>query len=203
MLTWDVKQQKQTNKQSSLVVTYWKRTHLLAILCVVFSCVCATCPYVSWSTSELRVRSVPLNMFKPSSAFYWVFQGDASFMDPFCYLRFTFVFIILSCLFLATLWSTDLLALFLYDVTLCFVTFPYGASGQVWYLIVSIPDLCLLYFYGNLSSLAIILLRKRELVVLLYLFVGFCVLCFFLMVLCVVLRSVIVVFLGHTHLLFV
>ena len=25
-----------------------------------------------------------------------------------------------------------------------FVTFPYGFSGQVWYLIVSIPDLCLL-----------------------------------------------------------
>ena len=29
-----------------------------------------------------------------------------------------------------------------------FVTFPYGVLGQVWYLIVSIPDLCLLsYFY--------------------------------------------------------
>ena len=28
------------------------------------------------------------------------------------------------------------------------VTFPYGVSGKVWYLIVSIPDLCLLlYFY--------------------------------------------------------
>ena len=34
------------------------------------------------------------------------------------------------------------------DVSLCFVTFPYGALGQVWYLIVLIPDLChLLYFY--------------------------------------------------------
>ena len=29
-----------------------------------------------------------------------------------------------------------------------FVTFPYGVPGQVWYLIVSIPDLCLpLNFY--------------------------------------------------------
>ena len=29
-----------------------------------------------------------------------------------------------------------------------FVTFPCGVLGQVWYLIVSIPDLCLLtYFY--------------------------------------------------------
>ena len=28
------------------------------------------------------------------------------------------------------------------DVFLRFVTFPYGVLGQVWYLIVSIPDLC-------------------------------------------------------------
>ena len=27
---------------------------------------------------------------------------------------------------------------------LCFVTFSYGVSGQVWYLVVSIPDICLL-----------------------------------------------------------
>ena len=29
------------------------------------------------------------------------------FLEPFCYLCFTFVFIILSCLFLAALWSPD------------------------------------------------------------------------------------------------
>ena len=35
------------------------------------------------------------------------------------------------------------------DVFLCFVTFPYGVLGQVWYLIIWIPDLCLLpYFDG-------------------------------------------------------
>ena len=27
----------------------------------------------------------------------------------------------------------------------CFVTFPYGVPGQVWYLVVSIPDLYFLY----------------------------------------------------------
>ena len=36
----------------------------------------------------------------------------------------------------------------LLDVSLCFCHFPNGASGQVWYFIVSIPDLCLLYFYS-------------------------------------------------------
>ena len=33
------------------------------------------------------------------------------------------------------------------DVFLCFITFPYGVSGRLWYLIVSIPDLCLLHYY--------------------------------------------------------
>ena len=45
-----------------------------------------------------------------------------------------------------TCWErADLLAL-LYVMFYCvFVTFPYGVLGQVWYLIVSIPALCLLY----------------------------------------------------------
>ena len=29
----------------------------------------------------------------------------------------------------------------------CFVSFQYGVSGKVWYLVVSIPDLCLLLYY--------------------------------------------------------
>ena len=63
-----------------------------------------------------------------------------------------FVFVMLSCPFLflsvhcslvATCWErADLLAL-LYVLFYCvFVTFPCGVLGQVWYLIVSIPDLC-------------------------------------------------------------
>ena len=32
-------------------------------------------------------------------------QGGVSFVDPFCYLCFEFIFVILSCLFLKTLWS--------------------------------------------------------------------------------------------------
>ena len=45
-------------------------------------------------------------MFKHSSfflLFYWPFQGGASFFfNPFCYL--CFVFVMMSCLFIATLW---------------------------------------------------------------------------------------------------
>ena len=59
-----------------------------------------------------------------------------------------FVFDILSCLFLAGWERADLLALLcVCDVFLCFVTFPYGVPVGVWYLIVSIPDLCLCSYF--------------------------------------------------------
>ena len=35
------------------------------------------------------------------------------------------------------------------DVYCIFVTFPCGILGQVWYLIVSFPDLCLLSYFKN------------------------------------------------------
>ena len=67
------------------------------------------------------------------------------FVDPFCYLCF-----VLSSCFICSLQPCGHLlgkglplGSFVYDVSLCFVTFPCGVLGQVWYLIVSIPDLCL------------------------------------------------------------
>ena len=65
-------------------------------------------------------------------------------MDHFCYS--CLVFVIPSCLFIAALWSSEwkwanLMAL-LYGMFSCvFVTFPCGVLGQVWYLIVLIPDI--------------------------------------------------------------
>ena len=64
-------------------------------------------------------------------------------MDLFRYLFFLFVFANTRCLFVATLWSPvgeELLNVMVYCV---FVTLLFGVLGQVWYLIVSIPDLCL------------------------------------------------------------
>ena len=75
-------------------------------------------------------------------------------MDHFCYL--CFVFVMLSYVFNAALWSptgkglTSWLSCVSSFVML--VTFPYGVLGRVWYLIVSIPDLCLItYFRTNLG----------------------------------------------------
>ena len=68
-------------------------------------------------------------------------------MDPFCYLCFTFG--MLSCLFIAALWSPagKGLTTWLPCMLLYFVIFPCGVLGQVWYVIVLIPDLCLLTYF--------------------------------------------------------
>ena len=51
------------------------------------------------------------------------------------------------CCLVVTCWErADLLAL-VGDVYCFFVTFPCGILGQVWYLIVLIPDLCLLSYF--------------------------------------------------------
>ena len=66
-------------------------------------------------------------------------------MDHLCYLGL--VIVMLLPLFIAALWSPAGLAL-VCDESCGFVTFPCGILGQVWCLIVSIPDLChLSYFY--------------------------------------------------------
>ena len=66
----------------------------------------------------------------------------------------------LPCLFIAASLVVSscegLTSWLLYVMFSCvFITYPYGVLGQVWYLIVSIPDLCLhpyfarkLYGYG-------------------------------------------------------
>ena len=41
------------------------------------------------------------------------------------------------------------------DVFLCFVAILYGVLGQVWYLIVTIPDLCILPYFINGHHMAL------------------------------------------------
>ena len=62
----------------------------------------------------------------------------------------------LSRLFIAALWSPArkgltswLLCVMFYCV---FVTFLCGILGKMWYLIVSIPDICYLSYFPNLQS---------------------------------------------------
>ena len=78
-------------------------------------------------------------------------------MDYVCYL--CLVFVMLSRLFIAALWSpagkglTIWLLFVMFNCT--FVTFPCGILGQVLYLVAMIPDLCpLSYFNINFSNLS-------------------------------------------------
>ena len=79
-------------------------------------------------------------------------------MDHLCY--FGFMFVMLSPLFIAALWppawkgltSWLLFVMSNYD----FVNSPCGILGQVWYLIVLIPDLCCLSYF---EPFAIIILN--------------------------------------------
>ena len=101
---------------------------------------------MSWSTSELRVRLAPLNRFKPSSKiFYWPFQGGTSFVDLLCFCSvlclLCFVRVCLYVLCGHLLGKGRPLGSRLWCL-LWVCHFPIGILGQVWYLIVSIPDLC-------------------------------------------------------------
>ena len=59
----------------------------------------------------------------------------------------------LFCLFIAALWlpAGNGLTSWL-SCMWCFVTFPCSVLGQVWWLIVSIPDLCLLSYFAVMQD---------------------------------------------------
>ena len=102
---------------------------------------------MSWSTSDLRVRLAPLNRFKPSSKiFYWPFQGGTSCVDLLCFC-YVFVRVCLYVLCGHLLGKGWPLGSRLWCL-LWVCHFPIGILGQVWYLIVSIPDLCTLTYFG-------------------------------------------------------
>ena len=64
-------------------------------------------------------------------------------MDHLCYL--CLVFVMLSRLFIAALWTPARKGLTSWLLSLMFDCVLSLSQGQVWYLIVSIPDLCRLF----------------------------------------------------------
>ena len=90
--------------------------------------------------------------FKPSSKiFLLTVPRRYFFVDHLCYLHVCLVFVMLSSLFTVALWSpagkgrTYWLLFVMFNCD--FVTFPCGILGQVWFLIVSIPDLYRLSYF--------------------------------------------------------
>ena len=108
-----------------------------------------------WTKGEI---GAPLNRFKPSSKiFYWPFQCGTSFVDLLC---FSVLYLLCLCTNLLHVPCGHLLGkgwplgsrLWCLTVS-CY--FPIGILGQVWYLIVSIPDLCTLtYFYASANVIS-------------------------------------------------
>ena len=101
------------------------------------------------------MRLAPLNRFKPSSKiFYWPFQSGTSFVDLLCFCSvLCLLCFVRVCLYVlrghllgkgwplgSRLWCL-----------LWVCHFPIGILGQVWYLIVSIPDLCNLTYFKVLQ----------------------------------------------------
>ena len=139
----------------SLVLMQWDEQLFCQISRNNWYCIWLSCKpniYVSWSTSELRVMLAPWNRFKPFSKIFLLIVPRPYF---FCgsFMFFCLVFAMPLCVsvylcLVVTCWvRADILAL-VCDVWYVFVTFPCGILGQVWYLIVSIPDLCSLSYSG-------------------------------------------------------
>ena len=71
-------------------------------------------------------------------------------MDLLCFFLSCVCYAFVRVCFMVTCWErTELLAL-VCGVLLRVCPFPIGILGQVWYLIVSIPDLCTLTFFKSL-----------------------------------------------------
>ena len=74
-----------------------------------------------------------------------------------CYLGL--VFVMLWCLFIAALWTPagkGLTSWLLSVMSNCdFVTLPCGILGQVWYLVVLIPDLCRLFYFEHFAPFVV------------------------------------------------
>ena len=97
------------------------------------------------------VSLVPSNILKPSSNFLIdLSKAVLVLCNLFCVcLCHTVLSVPFS--LVATCWV--LLAIYYMRFSCVFVTYPYGALGQVWYLIVSISDICLLpFFYSFLQG---------------------------------------------------
>ena len=72
---------------------------------------------------------------------YFLSGSIVLFMSCVCH-----AFASVHCCLVVTCWKRADLLVFVCDVELCFYHFPMWYPGSVWYLIVSIPDICRLSY---------------------------------------------------------
>ena len=118
----------------------------------------------SWSASVLGAGvGAPFNRFKPSSKiFLLTFPGRCFFLEHLCY--FCLVFFVHSCAFVCRCLVVDCWGWPLGSRLWCLIvtlSFSHCILGQVWYLIVSIPDLCYLSYLNIFKCIQICLRQYR------------------------------------------
>ena len=94
------------------------------------------------------IQCVP-HLFRISDFFEKSFERSSLYAGLMCVCR---VFLSVHCSLVITCWErADLLALMSNMFYCVFVTFQCGVLGQVWCLIVSISDLCLLSYFPYIT----------------------------------------------------
>ena len=100
-----------------------------------------------------RVRLVPLYMFKPSSDILLTiprqcFFCGSSLLFMFHVCLYYHAVLSVPCCLVVTYWERVAILALSCVMFPCVLSLPYGVSRQVWYLFVSISNICLLlYFY--------------------------------------------------------
>ena len=80
------------------------------------------------------------------------FQGGTSFVDLLCFCSVLCLLCLCARLFICALWSPagkGLTSWLSFVVSTVSLSLSYCILGQVWYLIVSIPDLCTLTYFNK------------------------------------------------------
>ena len=99
----------------------------------------------------LKTRIFPTSGYARVLLFMFI-RGELGGTHTGCLFQFTYFVFVSVCYMcpVVTCWEkADLLAL-VWGVQLWVCHFPIGILGQVWYLIVSIPDLCTLTYFKSL-----------------------------------------------------
>ena len=106
-------------------------------------------------------------MFKPSRDFLLTIPRRCFFCGSFLLFLFHvclyYTALSVTCSLVITCWEkADLLALLCLMIPCVFVTFPYGVLSQVWYMIISIPAVCLLLYYSLVKYIVGQLVRCKH-----------------------------------------
>ena len=96
---------------------------------------------------------------------FWAKIWKVDFMDLLCFCSVLCLLCLCARLFICALWSPAgkrLTSWLSFVVSTVSLSLPIGILGQVWCLIVSIPDLCTLTYFNPLKSKSLLITKKNQ-----------------------------------------